>query len=238
MAKVSPFQQAHHRLGAVFGEFDGWTLPRDFGDSQSEQNAILNHCAAVDLSSFGRICLKGSHTEPLLQQANIQLPSPLPDGRWCWAVKNGDGCPVRLRIGKIGSEMIILTLPGRDKTLLAELQQISEKMKIQNTILDVSENTGMLGLYGPNAFHAARKLLPFDLEDLPSEGVTRISLFMLNFVVFRGGWLDIDGLELVCPASAGPFAAGSIAKVREKYNITPAGMAAFREILRQKNLLE
>ncbi|HRU15345.1 MAG TPA: hypothetical protein P5017_06470 [Anaerohalosphaeraceae bacterium] len=237
MAKVSPFQQAHNRLGAVFGEFDGWTLPSDFGDSQSEQDAILNHCAAVDLSSFGRICLKGSHTEILLQQADIQLPSPLSDGRWCWAVKNGDGRPGRLRIGKIGSEIIILTLPGRDKTLLAELKQISEKMNLQNTILDVSENTGMLGLYGPNAFRLVRQLLPFDLEDLQSEGVTRISLFMLNFVVFRGSWLDIDGLELVCPASAGPLAAGSIAKAREKYNITPAGMAAFREILKQKNLL-
>ncbi len=237
MAKVSPFQQAHHRLGAVFDEFDGWNLPRDFGDSQSEQYAILNHCAAVDLSSFGRICLKGNHTETLLQQADIQLPSPLADGRWGWAIQNGDFRPGRLRIGKIGSEVMILTLPGRDKTLLAELKQISEKMKLQNTILDASENTGMLGLYGPNAFRLVRQLLPFDLEDLQTEGVTRISLFMLNFVIFRGSWLDVDGLEVICPASAGPLAAGSIAKARDKYNIAPAGMVAFREILKQKNLL-
>ena len=39
-------------------------------------------------------------------------------------------------------------------------------------------------------------------------------------------WLGTDGLELICPAQAGPIAAGAVAKYRHKYNITPAGMDA------------
>lgn len=67
--------------------------------------------------------------------------------------------------------------------------------------------------------------------------MVKISLFLLNVIFLRGSWLDSDGLEMLCPASAGSIAAGSIAKAGSKYNITPAGMAAFREILEQQNLL-
>lgn len=60
MAKVSPFETVHKQLGARFGEFDGWTLPADFGDVQVETEALRSHCAVVDLSSFGRLSIKGS----------------------------------------------------------------------------------------------------------------------------------------------------------------------------------
>jgi aminomethyltransferase len=236
MAKISPFHQIHQTLGAAFDEFDGWQLPRDFGSPQTEQNAILTHCAAVDLSSFGRISLKGDW-QNLLNLADIRLSSPLVENRWAWAVFNGSSAFQRLRIGKIGSEGLILTLPGQDQPLLNRLRQMAADLKPQPAVIDLSETTGMLGLYGPNAFHSAAKLVPFDLDDLQPQGAVRLSLFMFNLFILRGSWLDSDGLELLCPASAGTLAAGSIAKAGQKYNILPAGMAAFRELLTQKKLL-
>ncbi|HOQ05417.1 MAG TPA: hypothetical protein PKY88_09425 [Anaerohalosphaeraceae bacterium] len=233
MTKISPFHQIHQTLGAAFEEFDGWHLPRDFGSPQTEQNALLNHCAAVDLSSFGRISVKGDW-QPLLDKAGIQLSASLREGQWCWAAQNGHA---HLRIGKIGSEVLILTLPGRDRALLSRLGQIAAGLNPPPSVLDLSDSTGMLGLYGPNAFRSAARIVPFDLEDLQPEGLMKISLFMFNLFVLRGSWLDSDGLELLCPASAGTLAAGSIAKAGQKYNITPAGMTAFRELLAQKNLL-
>lgn len=233
MTKISPFHQIHQNLGAAFDEFDGWHLPRDFGSPQTEQNAILNHCAAVDLSNFGRISVKGDW-QPLLDKAGIRPSVPLAEGRWCWAAQNGQS---HLRIGKIGSEVLILTLPGRDRTLLSRLRQIADALNPPPAVLDLSDSTGMLGLYGPNAFRSAARIVPFELEELQPEGLMKISLFMFNLFVLRGSWLNSDGLELLCPASAGTLAAGSIAKAGQKYNITPAGMTAFRELLAQKNLL-
>lgn len=233
MTKISPFHQIHQTLGATFEEFDGWHLPRDFGNPHTEQNAILNHCAAVDLSSFGRISVKGDW-QPLLDKAEIRLSAPLAEGRWCWAAQNGQP---HLRIGKIGSEVLILTLPGRDKPLLSRLRQIADGLNPPPSVLDLSDSTGMLGLYGPNAFRSAARIVPFELDDLQPEGLMKISLFLFNLFVLRGNWLDSDGLELLCPASAGTLAAGSIAKAGQKYNITPVGMTAFRALLAQKNLL-
>lgn len=238
MVKVSPFQQVHERLGASFDQFDGWQLPRDFGSPRSEQTAIENRCAAVDLSSFGRISLKGPDGEELAAAAGIRTEQPLIEGRWQWAQQqNGQTKPIRLRIGKILGEVVILTLPGQDQALLTTLNRIGEIQTPDTAVIDLSDNTAMLGLYGPSAFESVAPILPFDLEELEPGGILRISFFMMNLILFRGSWLDSEGLELLCPAVAGPMAAGSIAKVHQKHNITPAGMIALREALKNKDLL-
>ena len=61
MLKKSPFEAVHRQLDARFGEYAGWSLPADYGDPQTEARAIAEHCALVDLSSFGRLYLQGRH---------------------------------------------------------------------------------------------------------------------------------------------------------------------------------
>jgi glycine cleavage system aminomethyltransferase T len=233
MAKISPFQQVHERLGATFDQYDGWQLPRDFGNPLSEQTAIENHCAAVDLSSFGRICLKGPDGLELLEKAGIRAEQPLTDGSWRWARQNGQ----TLRIGKIPGEVVILTLPGQDQALLETFERIGRLQTPDTDVINLSNSTAMLGLYGPSSVQSVAPVLPFDLKPLGPGGVLKISFFMMNLILFRGSWLDNEGLELLCPAAAGPMAAGSITKARQKHNIIPAGMIALRESLKNKELL-
>lgn len=227
----------HQRLGAAFEEFDGWQLPRDFGSVQSEQDALHSHCAAIDLSSFGRISLKGPGSEPLTAEIGIRAEQPITEGRWCWAVRDAENGPVHLRIGKILGEIVILTLPGHDQILLKTLRETAEKQAEDTAIIDLSDNTAMLGLYGPSSYQSVTSILPYELDQLQPGGIIRISVFMMNLILFRGSWLDAEGLELLCPASAGPLAAGTIAKAHQKHNITPAGMLALREALKNKDLL-
>jgi len=237
MAKISPFQQVHQRLGAAFEEFDGWQLPRDFGSPQSEQAALQSECAALDLSSFGRISLKGPGAEQLATEAGICPEQPITEGRWSWAKMNNQTNPMRLRIGKILGEVVILTLPGQDQAILTALRQTAEHGFADTAVIDLSDNTAMLGLYGPSALESVLPILPFEMDPLEPGGIIRVSIFMMNLILFRGSWLDAEGLELLCPASAGPLAAGAIAKARDKHKITPAGMLALREALKNKDLL-
>ena len=51
-----------------------------------------------------------------------------------------------------------------------------------------------------------------------------MSFFMISITIIRGAWTDDDGIELICPASAAPLAAGAVAKYHARENITPAGM--------------
>lgn len=106
----------------------------------------------------------------------------------------------------------------------------------ESSLTDLTDRTGLLALYGPKAVESVAPLLPLDLDSLPRRGMMKLSFFMMNLIVFRGSWLDGDGLELICPASAAPLAGGAIAKYHEKQNIRPAGMACLKDKLRKAGL--
>lgn len=223
MAKVSPFETVHKQLGARFGEFDGWTLPADFGDVQVETEALRSHCAVVDLSSFGRLSIKGSgaaaFASGLLDHGKVF------DGQWKWATLAKAGMNLPCRMGRINGEVFVFTPPGTVEGAAEALERTAGGQGADVSVANLTDKTAMLGLYGPGAMDSVRDVLPFDLSDFESGDIRRMSFFMISFTLMRGSWLTQgDGLELICPATAGPLAAGVIAKYRHKKDLTPAGM--------------
>ena len=85
MLKTSPFDAIHRQLGARFREYGGWSLPADFGNPQAELLAIEQHCAVVDLSSFGRIYLQGEHAKEILNSVFTQKSGSFTLDSWVWA---------------------------------------------------------------------------------------------------------------------------------------------------------
>ena len=224
MAKKSPFDAVHKQLGARFEEFEGWTLPADFGDVVVESDALKSHCAVVDLCSFGRLSVKGP--EAAVFAGSLLDRGKMFDGRWAWSVLNSAAGTVPCRLGRLNGEILVFTPPGTAEGAADILRRLSRDSGYDVTVSDVTDKTAMLGLYGPASFDSVKNVLPFDISDLEEGDMRRMSFFMINFTLLRGSWLSGDGLELMCPASAGPLAAGAIAKYRHKSNLTPAGMSS------------
>jgi aminomethyltransferase len=222
MAKISPFDAVHKQLGARFGEFDGWTLPADFGDVQVEAEALRSHCAVVDLSSFGRLSLKGGGAAEfaggLLEHGKVF------DGQWKWATLAKAGINLPCRMARLNGEVFVFTPPGTSEGATEALDRKVRETGADVTVTNLTDKTAMLGLYGPAAIASVRDVLPFDISDLESGDIRRMSFFMIPFTLMRGSWLRGEGLELICPSTAGPLAAGVIAKYRHKKHLTPAGM--------------
>ena len=195
----SPFNVVHQQLDANFGAFDGWSLPADFGDIDLESKALSESCAVVDLCSFGRIQITGkSAKETINSLFSTDNAKILPDS-WVWAKPVGD----------------------KTEPLC---QWVESAAKEEVSVTNVTNKTAMLGLYGPKAFDSMRGVLPFEIDHLDRGDVEKMSFMMMSFTMLRGSWLNAEGLELICPAAAGPIAAGAVAKYRHKHNITPAGM--------------
>jgi aminomethyltransferase len=221
--KTSPFDSVHRTLGANFGEYAGWSLPADFGDPAGEADAVANHCAVVDLCSFGRIQVKGPGAKEAIEAVFSEKSGKILDETWVW-VKGDIGGEVICRVIRINGEIIVMTLPEQIEIVLNALKEASNGA----TITDITEKTAMLGLYGPVAFDSMDDVLPFDIDHLDPGDVDKMSFFMISFTLLRGSWAGGDGLELICPAAAGPMAASAVAKYRHKHNITPAGMACLK----------
>lgn len=219
MTRPSPFEQVHLQLGAQMEDYHGWRLPSRFGGADVENTALQSHCAAFDLSGFGRVSVKGNDAAKALEMLGL---NPIPEWasqHWVW-VENGQ--KQVFRIAALRNEYIVLSQPNSQTA--SQLKMAAEQDNLDVQIVDISEKTAFLGLYGPSAYDSISKVLPFDIDELEPGGAMPVSFFMMNLILMRGSWLDGDGLELICPVSVAGLVGGSIAKYRQKYNITPAGM--------------
>ncbi len=223
MLLPSPFESVHQRSGANFAEYDGWTLPSDFGDIAAEKTALQQASAAFDLSSFGKIKVTGPDSHDLIEKL-IPDPAAQPDDEECVFAKLPD-VPTTIRIGCVGDTYTIFTKPQDRQTALTTIQKTAADNQLTDLdIADITEKTGMIALYGPQAVKSIANILPFDISDLEPNEIVNMSFIMIQVTIIRGSWTGTDGIELLCPRSACAMAAAAVAKYRDRENITPAGM--------------
>lgn len=223
MAKSSPLEGVHKALGANFAEYDGWWLPSDYGDGPAEAEALAEGCAAFDLSSFGKITIKGAGSEALMNKLLAGGSEKCCEGKWVWAGLREGGD--MLRVARLGAGFTVFTLPAQAEIVLRLAQGSADEANLGDVkIADITDKSAMLGVYGPQAARIADSILPFDIAGIDTGGIEKIMLFMITATIIRGSWTGADGIELLGPASVAKMAAGVVAKYRERANITPAGM--------------
>jgi aminomethyltransferase len=231
--RKSPFNIVHQKLEANFGDFDGWSLPADFGDIDAEFKALSENCAVVDLCSFGRIQISGNSAKETINILFSTEKAKVPPDSWTWAKPVNNDINTLCRIFKLNGSYTLLTQPEHTESLCQWVEHFATSGV---SVTDVTTKTAMLGLYGPKAFESMRGVLPFEIDHLDRGDVEKMSFMMMNFTLLRGSWLNADGLELICPVAAGPIAAGAVAKYRHKHNITPTGMNCLQASIAETKL--
>ena len=223
----SPFNVVHQKLNANFGVYDGWSIPADFGDVQAETKALNHSCAVVDLCSFGRIQISGKSAKETINRFFSAEKGGVKPETWVWAQPIGYTEKTTCRIFRLNGGYTLLTQPSQTEPIHEWLQSVSSDVTVSN----ITSKTAMLGLYGPKALESLSGVLPFEIDHLDTGDVEKMSFMMMSFTILRGSWLDAEGLELICPAAAGPLAASAVAKYRHKHNITPAGMDSLNQAI-------
>jgi aminomethyltransferase len=223
MAITTPFQAVHEQLKANFAEYDGWDMPSDFGDSAAELKAVSEHCVAFDLSSFGRINISGTGCDELIEKVLADKTGDLEDGKWVWAiVTDSDGELVdTVRAAKTDDKYTIFTSPAA-RYAVADIVKNNAGEDV--LVDDITEKTGMLGLYGPDSAGIVEKILPFDISEITAGRIDNVSFFMMTITIIRGSWASTEGFEVMCPKGACSMAAMAVGKYRDRENIVAGGM--------------
>lgn len=234
MPITTPFKAVHAQFGANFAVYDGWEMPSDFGDVQAEHNAAVEHCAAFDLSCFGRITIS-SKAKEMLNGIIAAKSAKIFSDTWAWAnIADTNGEIIdTVRIGRCEGRYIILTPAASRKPVYDLLHKLNSDS--QYPLSDITESTAMLGLYGPDSFTIAQKALPIDLSALEPGSITDFDFFMMKLTMIRGSWTGSDGLEIICPVQASGLAAAAIGKYRDRENITAAGTEALNLAIAKRN---
>ena len=223
--RISPFHYRLQDLGAVFGKKNGWErvnyiMPgepwRRAGEDQrewggwakelyfeavaAEHKAIRERVAMVDLTSFGKIELKGPGALPLLQRLAVSnMDRPAGTVTYTQFCKPNGGIMADVTISRLGAdEFRIITGSG---LIDNDLGYIKSNLSAEDgavEIRDVTENYACIALWGPKSQDVLQAVTADDIsnEALPYMGAKIITVNGIEVLAQRISYVGEKGWEL------------------------------------------
>ncbi len=197
--KRSPLYELTERLGAVFGPYDGWQLPRRFQSLAQEYDALRQGTVLTDRSHVGRLRLTGKDALDLLHRLSTNDLLSLEPGRARGTVlTTGKGRIVDVvTVVRMPEHLLLLTSPGQQGRVAQWLDTYTflEECAVQ----DIGQEMALLSLVGLGAEEAlARAAGPASV--LPRAGEARgVTLGAAEAVVVRTDPLGLSGYDLLAP---------------------------------------
>lgn len=233
--KTTPLHDAHEARGARMMAFGGYEMPVQYTSIIEEHMAVRNEAGLFDVSHMGEVLIEGENALDFVQNLVTNDASKLYDGRAMYTVvctpEGGiiDDCIVYRR----GENRYLMVLNA------ANTQRDLEWMRAHNpmdaTLEDISDETALLALQGPNAFDIAQPFLDQDLDDLNFyhfwERGDRTFLNCGEAIISRTGYTGEPGLELYVPADDAENVWDTLLEAGENRGLKPAGLGA-RDTLR------
>ncbi|HQX01442.1 MAG TPA: FAD-dependent oxidoreductase, partial [Anaerolineales bacterium] len=189
--RVSP---VHYRLlehGAVFGEKFGWERvnyfqpgkpSRRMGEDQrqwgwskppffermgEEHKATRERVTLFDLTSFGKIEVKGKGALPLLQRlTDSDVNKPVGSAIYTQFLNTRGGIESDLTVTRLGEDCFwIITGSGFIANDLARVQMHVDEKDGEVSIRDITQDYACLALWGPNARKVLEKITSDDVSN-------------------------------------------------------------------------
>ena len=152
--------------GAKFHERFGWELPAAFFDVLSEYQAATTGAALHDVSYMGRLKATGADGLDLLNRLSTNKVIDLEPGQGAPTVLTTERGRILDVIGVInlGDYLLLTTSPGLQQPIIDWLDKytIMEDLTIQ----DITQDTAMLAVLGPDSSAALEAATSLDLADL------------------------------------------------------------------------
>jgi aminomethyltransferase len=231
MARRTALFEAHRTLGARIVEFAGWDMPVSYTGALDEHRAVRTRCGLFDVSHMGEIELRGVGAGTLCQDLTVNDVSRLGDGDGQYSVLcNATGGVLDdLVLFRRAADRFVLVVNAANT--VADLAWIAARAPDHVAVHDVSAETALLALQGPDAERALRTLTALDLTAMRPFTMREGAIAGVHALVSRTGYTGEDGFELFVPvAEARAVWNAVLAAVRRRGGL-PCGLAA-RDTLR------
>jgi len=225
MTTRTPLHEAHARLGARFGEADGFLVPLHYGDPGSEHEAVRERVGLVDRSERGKIEATGRDRVAFLHgmlSNDVKALAPGQGGQAAFLDAHGKvvsllsvHCLADRLVLEMDRRLIEPTLAALDRFL------ISERVEFE----DASGSQGILTLAGPAARAAVEKILDQPVPELPLLHHALLTVDGLDVRVVRTEESGEEGYDLWTGPEGLPrlweraLAAGAQPIGREAWNV-------------------
>ena len=194
-----PLQSQHLSRGAVLSELVGFSLPLHYGDATAEHQAIRNGAGIADRSFLAKVEFSGNDAVDYLERMPSNEVGSLQPGQGCHSTLLTDR-------GKLVADFHLYKFEDRiridlDPTRKAPCIEPLEKFIIVDdvTVTDVSEQFGIIGVYGPKSAALLSSVFRLDMPPLTEYRHFEAFFAGEDFMVACRQFTGEDGYEIWAP---------------------------------------
>lgn len=230
--KSTALTDKHISLKAKMVPFAGFNMPVSYTGLNEEHAAVRNSVGVFDVSHMGEFIVKGPNALNLIQKVTTNDASVLTDGKAQYSsLPNEEGGLVDdLIVYKMDSEtyMLVVNAGNIDK----DWNWIKKHDTWNVDMKNISENTSLLAVQGPNAVKTLQKLTKVNLSDIPYYSFARGTFGGVdNVILSNTGYTGAGGFELYFENQYAEKIWDAIFEAGKEFDIKPIGLGA-RDTLR------
>jgi folate-binding protein YgfZ len=234
MSEPAPLllREFHQSLGGKFSTLNGAEIVSDYGDQQTEYDALHEAAGVLDFSFRGRVCLTGADRVRFLHGQVTNDVKRLRAGEGCYAALTTAKGKMQsdLNIFCLQDELLLDFEPGLTATVTERVEKYIVADDVQ--VVDVAPHYGLLSVQGPKAEAVVRGLALF--SKLPATALSgeKISDATLGEIyLMNHARLGTSGFDLFVPTAALAAVADKLVAAAKSVGGRAAGWNAF-EIVR------
>ncbi len=237
--KRTPLDRRHRALGAQMFDSNMWQRPRLYGAMRDEAMAVRNAVGIIDVSTLGKLDVRGSDAPALLDRLYTHSFSTLRNGRVRYGVLCADNGTIMDdgTVTRLAEDRYFVT------TSTASVEAIEEWFKWWMAgsdacayVTNVTSGFAVINVAGPRARETLAKLTDVDLSPKAfrymraREGtVAGVPALML-----RIGFVGETGWELHFPAEYGEHVWDALMDAGSEFGIGPFGTETQRVLRLEK----
>jgi aminomethyltransferase len=233
--KTTPFTQKHIDLGAKMAEFAGYNMPISYTGINDEHQTVRKNAGVFDVSHMGEFIFKGPQALDLIQRVTTNDASKLTAGKAQYSCLTNEqgGIIDDLLVYCIEENkvyMIVVNASNIEKDWNWFVQHNTHNAELHN----ISDQTGLLAVQGPNATKLLQPLTDMDILNLKYYTFVKGRFAGVdNVLISATGYTGAGGVEIYFENKEDNAEKiwNAIFEAGKEYGLKPIGLGA-RDTLR------
>lgn len=244
LVRRTPMHDWHLRHGATMMDAGNWKRPQVYSTPEEEYDAVRNRAGLVDVSTLGKIELRGRDVVQFLEFIYPNRFANLQIGRVRYGVICDDA-GILLDDGTIArledQRFFLTTTTGNADAIDSWFRSwLAGRPQLDVRMTNVSGSYAAMNLAGPRAREILKKLTDADLStgNLPYLAAKQFTVAGVPSIILRVGFVGELGYEIHVPSQFGLHVWEAIIEAGKEFALVPFGVEAQRLLrLEKKHLL-
>ena len=230
--KTTPLTDTHIALGAKMVDFAGFYMPVRYSSDLDEHHCVRKAAGMFDVSHMGEFLVKGENALAFLQKIVSNDISKLEKGQAMYGYLPNES-------GGVVDDLLVYHIEENHYLCVVNAGNIDKDwawFNLHNSegaaLTNLSEDTALLAIQGPNALAVLQTLTSVDLASIPYYRFT-IGTFagVDNVIISNTGYTGAGGFEVYFNKENAVTVWNKILEAGKPFGLQPIGLGA-RDTLR------